>query len=1113
MNKVFKIIWNKTTQSFVVTSELAKGAVKASSNSEQRVTSETRLSSLFKLSVFALSLSAVMMPAQAVDLSTPLIKITAGSGNMFTGEADAGGGSNIAIGNNATVANKNAFGRNIAIGLGAHVSGTYSQESIAIGSAGDGPTTQRTEVRGDQSIAIGANTLAQGNSSIAIGNDDLNKVGASTYTGEEKFIKYDESGNKTGEYTLKGKALRNIYQEMTGDTMNHGAYTSTTSGEGAVAIGVQAYSPAALSLAIGTKAKASTFGATALGTGAKADKLNSVALGTASVISKAGQAYVERTILGTTYTWAGGAQVDEGDVVSIGNKGYERQIINLAPGDISATSTDAINGSQLYAAMAEIEKIRYFSVKSNVTGNQNNTGASGVDSIAIGPNASTTSTSARSIAVGNDAFSSHADSVSLGNGAQAKNSNSTAVGTLAKTEGANSIAVGLNASTTHADSIAVGSNAKASENKLVSIGPNATSTARYGVSLGNNASSNGTASIAIGNSTNASHDNAIAIGDAANTNSWATIAIGNKASAASSNTIAVGRNASAAGQTAIAMGVNSTASQYSDIAIGESATSNGGYSVAMGHKANVGGSHSVGIGVSSNASAKATTAIGSNANASADYATALGTGSAASGGFSIASGYASKALGYNSMALGFSAIANNTQAIAMGTSANSSAHSSVAIGAASLSNGNNAVAMGVRANASGVDSMALGTVANALGQNAIALGRTSIANTVNSVALGSYSEAGSNTFDATSSRAVFKNDAGSNSEVRFAASSSSIGGAVSVGKAGNERQIQNVAAGRLSATSTDAINGSQLYTVLNNSGFNVQENGNAKSRINNNGVVNFKDGNLTTANVTDTDNGTIVKFEVNTTNITTDATTGNATTTNPNNIATAGDVTNAINKVRNMPITFTGNTGSAVKKLGESLGIVGDGTDITSTADANNVTFTLNKSTVVTAGDNKAVTSGAVDTAIKAINLTTAGNTGTGAVNLATQSLNITGSNGLTTVATGNGIEVKIDDETRKKIDAASSAKEVSASVSGSSAVSVTAKTPAKNNDGVEVTEYAVDLSQATKDDIQKGVDANTTVNTKGLTFTGDNSTKTDVKKLGEEVAIIGDKNITTKAS
>lgn len=145
MNKVFKIIWNKTTQSFVVTSELAKGAVKASSNSEQRVTSETRLSSLFKLSAFALSLSAVMMPAQAVDLSDPLIKITTGPGNVFTGEADAGGGSNIAIGNNATVANGKPKGRNIAIGSGAYVSAEYSEESIAIGSSGKHPTVQRTE--------------------------------------------------------------------------------------------------------------------------------------------------------------------------------------------------------------------------------------------------------------------------------------------------------------------------------------------------------------------------------------------------------------------------------------------------------------------------------------------------------------------------------------------------------------------------------------------------------------------------------------------------------------------------------------------------------------------------------------------------------------------------------------------------------------------------------------------------------------------------------------------------------------------------------------------------------------------------------------------------------
>ena len=370
MNKVFKIIWNKTTQSFVVTSELAKGAVKASSNSEQRATNETRLSSLFKLSAFALSLSAVMMPAQAVDLSTPLIKITEGKGTMFKGEADAGGGANIAIGNNATVANKSTSGRgrNIAIGSGAYVSGAYSEESIAIGSSGDGATTQRTEVKGDQSIAIGANTLAQGNSSIAIGNDDLNKVGGSRYTGAEKFIEYDESGNKTGEYILKGKALRDIYEKMTGDTMYPGAYTSTTSGEGAVAIGVQAYSPAELSLAIGTKSKATVFGAIALGTGAKADKLNSVALGTASEVDKEGVARVTENILGTEYTWAGGAKVDKGDVVSIGKNGYERQLINLAPGEVSETSTDAINGSQLYSAFKAIN-----AAKTEVVAGENTT--------------------------------------------------------------------------------------------------------------------------------------------------------------------------------------------------------------------------------------------------------------------------------------------------------------------------------------------------------------------------------------------------------------------------------------------------------------------------------------------------------------------------------------------------------------------------------------------------------------------------------------------------------------------------------------------------------------------------------------------------------------------
>ena len=1007
MNKVFKIIWNKTTQSFVVTSELAKGAVKASSNSEQRVTSETRLSSLFKLSAFALSLSAVMMPAQAnvivgdgSNAPTNVHPFSIAVGNSAT---SASGGSTTAIGYgvNGRYDNSVLIGdgtgnyggttgsRNILIGQNAQVGDSTSvvrvNQSIAIGAGiradkaatfGGNSITEGAWARGDQSIAIGGNVISYGNASVAIGGDDTDKAAATQTT----YINTNGQ-DKTG-------TVQQAFKDLTGGDLQTPRWMNTIAGEAAVSLGTKTKS-GDLSLALGSLAAAQKTNAVAVGTGANASFANSVAIGGGSATDKAGVAYTTRTILGTTYTWAGGADTIAGDVVSIGKKGYERQLINLSPGDISANSTDAINGSQLYAAMAEIEKIRYFSVKSNVTGNQNNMGASGVDSIAIGPNASTSPISAgsitmglnarslneKNIAIGVDAYSSAAGGVSLGNGAQTTNNNSTAIGSSAKAKEANATAVGMNATALGNQSTAIGSNANVADGarESVAIGNNASTAKSYSFAAGPNAKTAEQLSVAIGFNANATGLHAVAIGPNATTgtNAWSTIAIGNNANATLRHGVAIGDNATTKGDLAIAMGTNST-SQYQSVSLGAESAANGGSSIALGASSNatVGGS----------------------------------------------------------------------------------------------------------------------------------------------VALGNSTVAGSNMFDATSSGATFKNDAGVNTTVSFAANSSAISGAVSVGKAGNERQIQNVAAGRISATSTDAINGSQLYTVLNNSGFNVQENGNAKSRINNNGVVNFKDGNLTTANVTDTENGTIVKFDVNTTNITTDGQ-GNATAANPNNIATAGDVTNAINNVRNMPITFTGNTGSAVKKLGESLGIVGDGTDITSTADANNVTFTLNKSTAVTAGDNKAVTSGAVDTAIKAINLTTAGNTGTGAVNLATQSLNITGSNGLTTVATGNGIEVKIDDATRQKIDAASSAKEVSASVSnGSSAVSVTANGTTKNADGVDVTDYAVDLSQETKDDIQKGVDANTTVTTKGLTFTGTTGSTT-VKKLGESVEISGDDNITTEAT
>ena len=915
MNKVFKIIWNKTTQSFVVTSELAKGAVKASSNSEQRVTSETRLSSLFKLSAFALSLSAVMMPAQAVDLSDPLIKITTGPGNVFTGEADAGGGSNIAIGNNATVANGKPKGRNIAIGSGAYVSAEYSEESIAIGSSGKHPTVQRTEVRGDQSIAIGANTLAKGNSSIVIGNDDVDKVNGGKYSGDEVVYEYtfNEDGTVATKKQIRLDSFANrglIYKKLTGGSLN--GYSSATSGEGAVAIGVKTQALGDFSTALGTNATATKFGTLALGTGANANITNAVAIGMASETDKEGIAYKGKEILGNTYTWAGGASVDPGDVVSVGKKQFERQIINLAPGDVSANSTDAINGSQLYSAIQQIEKIRYFSVNSTIgvkddateenPTNSINKGAKGKNSIAIGPNAHTTSTSNSSLAIGHGA----------------------------KTSADGTIALGLNS---HADD---------------------------------------TAAVSIGNGSQA-----------------------NKVSS-----VALGTNAQAGDDYTVSIGVNSKATA--------------GWGVALG-----------------------------------GYAEAAKTG--------LAFGYQAKATGVQ-------------------------------------------------------DAIALGSFANATGANAMALGDHSTAAVANSVALGHDSVAGSNTFNDSSDHATFKNDGGTDTNVKFQAGlGSNAGGAVSVGKAGFERQIQNVAAGRLSNTSTDAVNGSQLYAVLNNSGFNVLQNNDYKARINNNNVVNFKNGTQTTAVVTKTANGTDVTFNVNTTTISAGENGQVKTPVNGDAPVTATSVADAINNtywnvVANDNTKEAVKAGNTVKFIdGKNISISQNGKEFT-IATSNNVSFdhvdvgpiSIDKDAGVNAG-NKKITGVA------------AGEADTDAVNVS--QLNKAVNAAKTEVKAGKNTSIKESKGTNGESIYTIDAVDTSANVtSKSGALKVTEGKPTLDDAGnTTVTNYDIDLSDKTKEDIQKGVDAHDIVTNKGLTFTGD-SGETDEKLLGEKVAINGDDNITTEA-
>ena len=233
-------------------------------------------------------------------------------------KAEASGEKSVVIGSNETATNiAKATGRqSVAIGWTAQATG-FTQ-AVAIG-----PDAQAL---GGQSTSIGNNTRAKGNSSIAIGSDD---------------------------WDLAKAQVDADYQRLTGTAMSAG-YQSTEAAEAAIAVGVKAQATGALSTAFGPGARATEVGATAVGVGAEADKEKAVAIGAGSRTSTVATPVTSATVNGVTYSgFAGATKITDGSQVSIGTAGYERQIKHVAPGEISATSTDAINGSQLYHVAAQ----------------------------------------------------------------------------------------------------------------------------------------------------------------------------------------------------------------------------------------------------------------------------------------------------------------------------------------------------------------------------------------------------------------------------------------------------------------------------------------------------------------------------------------------------------------------------------------------------------------------------------------------------------------------------------------------------------------------------------------------------------------------------------------
>ena len=489
MNKIFKVVWSKSKECYVVVSEFAKN------NSGKK---KIVVAGIF--AALAMTNANVALAVNEVPTSTGGASVAFGNGATVTGanavglgiSASVTGANAVGLGSSASVTGANAVGLGSnasvtgvnAVGLGTNVKATTS-DAVVIGTAakaetagggiaigqnsysksiyGNAPSVavgkdsianggtaiaigtratvneagnrysqgiaigggvlpgQGAVVEGDQGIAIGGNTKALGHSSIVIGGDDADKMTSTRAvytditTGKPAVATVSAAVKALTGYEIKWRDYNNATADHIGITVG----TKGQSGNAGIAIGTGADSKNRIAGSLtGVNTSAadndSVTNAIAIGTGAKANRDNSVALGGGSTTDKPGTKQTSYTLpTGVTATWSGGNDTLEGDIVSFGSAGFERQLKNVAPGEVSATSTDAINGSQL-AAIADQITQKYVSIKSDVTPNKDNTGAKADESIAIGPNASTDKAATSSVAIGDGASATVTNGVAIG---------------------------------------------------------------------------------------------------------------------------------------------------------------------------------------------------------------------------------------------------------------------------------------------------------------------------------------------------------------------------------------------------------------------------------------------------------------------------------------------------------------------------------------------------------------------------------------------------------------------------------------------------------------------------------------------------------------------------
>ena len=817
MNKIFKVIWNKTTQRLEVVSELARGAVKSSSNSVVNLAKDLS-KPVLKLSLLSICLGYPTWAMAATGSQNGAVKygdygiaIGGYNGGAQVGPKPQEGNRVAAVGN-----------RQISIGHDKLVASGHN--SIVIGTDYGhanawGLTYRQGGTQGFNTVGIGAGAQSIGLNALALGAASGSGVGYQGYDNAVYLGSFSRIAPKGLGQNYTDAEINNLNSTYVTavEAFNQNQNENTLN---AVKEAGRKINNAALNKVEGMTIKSNVVHPTQTGKFKTQDQQVSQVNGsfgttTVSILSVGGKD---------------------------GNNTMYRQIQNVAAGRIASDSNDAVTGSQLYYVRNYTGwNIGHYD---DVTRANTTTGRVNNDHTVIfkpgnytdvwtsldSTNRSTVNIEVKTANLGTEVANGKISKIIVTDpiGTDANN-------TVARTAGVKSVLDKFNE--IKADKVDIMGYSHVNETDANNVTENRITTAKtWENQFDNNngtyresAGAKGNRAITSGVRANALANDSIAIGSLANVNNnWGSQSV------AAERSIAIGREATVnAGQDSIAMGSGAqilhsdatTLNANNAIAIGKLAkVDQASNAIALGNNASIGGNYaSNGVWKASDNSI----AIGNHTTVSRENSVGIGTNVSVARENSVVIGQEAKATRERVVAIGAYATVNGDRAVAIGPEATANGSKSIVIGgigdakaiaekeqaivigngAQATDNATYSITLGNNAKTAGATGISIGDRAQVVASaaNGIALGQSAVANNSGDIAIGQSSSTSTKHTvsdikigDATLSKGVAATD----------------NGTVSFGNNNVKRQIQNVGAGEISATSSDVITGSQLYHVI-----------------------------------------------------------------------------------------------------------------------------------------------------------------------------------------------------------------------------------------------------------------------------------------------------------